>query len=75
MKEASAELRQFFAQELQNDSNSTLETAAKHLRNLADAGPDDPALGDLATRLAHTEELIQQHGEHTPLSDFVAGKP
>jgi hypothetical protein len=70
-KKASADLREFFAEELRGDPNATLETALWHLRDFYERGPENPAAGELSTRLAETQALVEMYEEHTPLAEFV----
>lgn len=67
----STELRKFFAEEIGNDSNATLETAFWHLRDFYERGPEDPVVGGIASRLAETEELLVIYDEHTPLTTLL----
>lgn len=70
-QQISPELRKFFAEEVRLDSNATLETAGWHLRDFYERGPEDPAAGEIAAKMAEVEELLVIHDEHTPLSNLL----
>lgn len=70
-RKISADLREFFAEEVRNDSNATLETALWHLRDFYERGSEDPVIGEIATKLAETEELLVEYDEHTPLTSLL----
>jgi hypothetical protein len=67
----SPELRQFFAEEVRNDPNATLEMGLYHLRDLYELGPDDPSVEGIVDRISETQELLAARGEHTPLLEFL----
>jgi hypothetical protein len=70
-KKISPELREFFAEEVRLNSNSTLETARWHLRDFYERGPEDPVLGEIAATMSEVDELLVVHDEHTPLTEFL----
>lgn len=67
----SSDLREFFVEELSNDPNATLETALWHLRDFYERGPEDPVIGEIASKIAETEELLVIYDEHTPLAELL----
>ncbi len=73
-KTASPELKTFFAQELANDSNATLQTARLRLEELCDAAPGD-AVAQPHQWLSEVDDLIHAYSEHCPLIDFVGRTP
>jgi hypothetical protein len=70
-KNASADLRDFFRSELEDDPNATLGRARTRLSALRESGPDDEHLAQLEGWILETEELGHTHGVHCSLREFV----
>lgn len=73
-KIASRELKEFFAQELMQDTNATLQSARLRLAELCDAAPGE-SVAQQHEWLSEVEDLIAVHTEHCPLLDFVDRAP